>query len=637
MFKSKTLNKDYSKCPTPILMKPNISNLGEDIIKYNAKYGTNYGYHASKLFALTQKINDKGEVEYAEEFQLCETTDGEDILIGFLDYIISSNKMRDTIMKQIEKTQTLNGSRKSSRKNPLLFIMYLPTHTRNNTISSLQKTLIKFIKKHELWEDYNVEYSNGQEDSSNVKEEYNNFITSIMNKTREQKKKGCILLLGNKGSVGITYKDCDVTISLDDGHNLDNQKQRFSRALTDAEGKTVGINVDMNVHRVYLYLIDLILRHRRTTRTKLTDAEILHYLFKNNMFLFNPQEFDKEDIRSVKILSYYKKEVLEMLKEIDDTPILEGIECNDDMRDMLIEDFKRARYKEQEINEDLEGENLDCPKGGKTKTQIDGPNNETKEENPLSDEEKKIIEEEKVLINKTYEMCSKFLFPLIALISRSYDIFDFKDVLVIKTKLIKSLLKTKIENIENNYNRFINIMNSIIENNEEIVHNIRTIYKTAPAHKLRKLIAKHFIPTQEEKEERGEVSTSVQLVDDMLKTIDLDFWKKPHKVYEACSGKGNFVLGLFDKFYHGLKEMYPDEIERCRIIMTKCIYYADLSPLNVFITTELMKCHVQSDCGESPDYDFNYYVGDTLKFDCKKKWVIDGFNAVIGNPPYNAG
>ena len=59
-------------------------------------------------------------------------------------------------------------------------------------------------------------------------------------------------------------------------------------------------------------------------------------------------------------------------------------------------------------------------------------------------------------------------------------------------------------------------MNSIIENNEEIVHNIRTIYKTAPAHKLRKLIAKHFIPTQEEKEERGEVSTSVQLVDDML-------------------------------------------------------------------------------------------------------------------------
>ena len=48
-------------------------------------------------------------------------------------------------------------------------------------------------------------------------------------------------------------------------------------------------------------------------------------------------------------------------------------------------------------------------------------------------------------------------------------------------------------------------MNNIIENNEEIVHNIRTIYKTAPAHKLRELIAKHFIPSKEDKKEKDKV------------------------------------------------------------------------------------------------------------------------------------
>ena len=95
-----------------------------------------------------------------------------------------------------------------------------------------------------------------------------------MNKTKTEEKKGCILLLGNKGSVGITYKDCDVTISLDDGHNLDNQKQRFSRALTEADGKTIGINVDMNIQRTYLYLIDIIQKHRRNTKTTKTNAEI---------------------------------------------------------------------------------------------------------------------------------------------------------------------------------------------------------------------------------------------------------------------------------------------------------------------------------------------------------------------------
>ena len=634
-LKQNTLNKDYSKCPTQVLMKQIIpSGLIEKIKKYNAAHdGTNFGYNCSSLFALKQIINENGEVEYAEEFELCEHPDGKDIIYNFLDYIISSNRMRETIMKQVERTQSSYGSRKSDKTNPLLFIIYLPTHTRNNTISSLQKTLIKFIEKHELWEHYNVEYSNGQEDSSNVKEEYNNFITSIMNKTREQKKKGCILLLGNKGSVGITYKDCDVTISLDDGHNLDNQKQRFSRALTDAEGKKVGINVDMNVQRVYLYMINLIHKHRRTMRTREGDAEILYYLFKNNMFLFDPQEFNNGKIKSVEILSYYKKEVLEMLKEIDDTPYLEGIECNDDMRDMIMQDFKRARYNELKINEDLEGENQDCPKGDKTKTQIDGPNHDPKEENPLSEEE---IKEHQELINKTYEMCSKFLFPLIALISRSYNIFDFKEVLTRKSELIKSLLENKIENIENNYNRWLNIMNSIIENNEEIVNNIRTIYKTAPANKLRKLIAKHFIPSKEDKKENAEVPTSVKLVNDMLKVIPLEFWKNPHKVFEGCCGKGNFVLGIFDAFYEGLKEMYPDEIERCRVISTTCIYFGDITALNVFITKELLKCHIQSYCGEKPDYEFNGYVGDTLKFDAKEKWGIDGFDAVIGNPPYNS-
>ena len=74
------------------------------------------------------------------------------------------------------------------------------------------------------------------------------------------------------------------------GHNLDNQKQRFSRALTEAEGKTIGINVDMNIQRTYLYLIDIIQKHRRNTKTTKTNAEILYYLFEHNIFLFEPQQ-----------------------------------------------------------------------------------------------------------------------------------------------------------------------------------------------------------------------------------------------------------------------------------------------------------------------------------------------------------
>jgi hypothetical protein len=39
----------------------------------------------------------------------------------------------------------------------------------------------------------------------------------------------------------------------------------------------------------------------------------------------------------------------------------------------------------------------------------------------------------------------------------------------------------------------------IIDYNNEIINNIREIYKTVSAHKIHQLIEKHFIPSLEEK------------------------------------------------------------------------------------------------------------------------------------------
>lgn len=641
-FENETLNKDYSKYPTQVLMKYSIPELLiTEINEYNAKHGTNFGYNCSSLFALRQIINEKGEIEYLEEFELCKTNDGIDILIGFFDSIISTNRMRRTIMKQIENTQTSRGSRKSTIDKPLLFILYLPTHTRNNKISLLQKTFKQFLETHHLWRDYNIEYSNSTQDTGNVKEEYNDFILNIMNKTKKDNKKGCILLLGNKGSVGITYKDCDATISLDDGHNLDNQKQRFSRALTEAEGKTIGINVDMNIQRTYLYLIDMIQKHRKNTKTTKTNAEILYYLFEHNIFLFDPQQINNGKLTTIEILNYYQKEAEHMIKEIDDTPFLENIICDDDMRDLIKIDFQKGQLSK--INKDLEGEQQHCPKGDKTKVQIDAPDEvddgkNEEDENKLDEEESAKIE---VLINQTYEMCKSFLFPLLALISRSYKVYDFKEIFTSdKTKgLIISLLKNKIDfnKDKDTYFIIVKTMNNILDNNTEIVNNIREIYSMAPANKLRELIEKHFVPTNDEKKKNAEVPTPVKLVDEMLDVIPFEFWKKPQKVFEPCCGKGNFVLGIFDKFYEGLEDMYPDEYERCRVIMTECIYYADLTALNVFVTTEIMKCHVQSYCGlDELDFEFNHHIGDTLTLNIKDKWNIHLEDvSIIGNPPYS--
>jgi site-specific DNA-methyltransferase (adenine-specific) len=168
-----------------------------------------------------------------------------------------------------------------------------------------------------------------------------------------------------------------------------------------------------------------------------------------------------------------------------------------------------------------------------------------------------------------------------------------------------------------------------------IVDEIREIYTNTPVKKLRDAIEKHFIPTNEEKKQNAEVPTPVKLVDEMLDKIPFEFWKKPKKVFEPCCGKGNFVLGIFDRFYEGLEDMYPDEYERCRVIMTECIYFADITALNVFVTTEIMKCHVQSYCGLD-DFEFNHHIGDTLTLNIKDKWNIHLEDvSIIGNPPYS--
>ena len=80
-LENETLNKDYSKHPTQVLMKHSIPNLLiQQINEYNANHGTNFGYNCGSLFALKQVINKNGEAEYVEEFELCKTTDGIDIL-----------------------------------------------------------------------------------------------------------------------------------------------------------------------------------------------------------------------------------------------------------------------------------------------------------------------------------------------------------------------------------------------------------------------------------------------------------------------------------------------------------------------------------------------------------------------------
>jgi hypothetical protein len=340
-----------------------------------------------------------------------------------------------------------------------------------------------------------------------------------------------------------------------------------------------------------------------------------------------------------------------MLGIFDDSNLLEDIVIDDDdlVNNIDLKMSISKVIKEKEINKDLEGEQKDCPKGDKKVIdiienkeeleieEVEITDDEIEEEAEITTNKSKKLEEQKKALK---DLCKRVIFPVLSLLSRNirYNDMTFIEIInKIETKeLINNIMREK-KIYTNNMLNIYDTLNKIMETNQEIINNIREIYRTAPADKIHSLISKHFIPSQDEKKNNAEIPTPIILVDEMLSKIDLKFWTTPKKVFEPCCGKGNFVMRIFDKFYQGLADEYKDIDERCRIIVEECIYYADITILNVFITTEILKCEVESKTGNRDrEYKFNFNVGNTLELNIKDKWNFDKFDAVIGNPPYNS-
>ena len=146
--------------------------------------------------------------------------------------------------------------------------------------------------------------------------------------------------------------------------------------------------------------------------------------------------------------------------------------------------------------------------------------------------------------------------------------------------------------------------------------------------KISILIDKYLIPQELEKKSNAEVSTPFKLRQEMLDKIPVEFWTSTKKVFEPCSGKGGFIVDIIGRFMIGLEKTIPDEKERYNTIVEECLYFSDINPTNIFICKLLIDPY--------NEYKLNYNEGNTLELDIKEKWDIDGFDAVIGNPPYNS-
>lgn len=641
VYNDKTICKDYSNCPIPILIKPDpvsLKELGDMINNYNIKNNTNLGLSFKSLFALDVELSGRKKI-VKEKFQLQNTNRGTHILKFFLKMICDEDGQQETILENIDNTQSDNNSRISKYSNPKGCLLFTPDM---GNIDIFQKTLIKFIQDNELLSDCHIDYCNCKK-SNKISETYENALIEC----KKQNKRILIFLLNQQGGLGITYKDCDSVIMLDESDNPEQYYQRIMRCMTESKDnsiKTCGVIVDFNWKRQLMWINDLCKQVQSSNESHKSKKEILIELIEYNIFKINPKKHKKFGWNKQDISEYMDFISKQIQDNTDEDDIWSSWSCPDTLD---IKKLSKSYNFTNDIPEQFQGQGQDIPEASTEITEVllEEDNLDKDLSQDLNNYEE--IHEEDIFtedyINKTEQFLKDRIFWIFALkMSKDKRIKTFKEV--IDDDYCNKLIKYMVEqtDIKGDYNNIISSILYIMDSKDtkSRLRELIELYENTPMKELRYRIDKHVKATEEERKKNAEVHTCTALVDKLIELVPHEIWLSPHKVADLSCGKGNIVRGIFKKFIEGLEEYEPNIIKRCELILKECIYISDIEPINVWITEVLLCLEAQS-YSAVPYTEFlgmiNKNIGDSLELDIKDKdgWNLDGFDVIIENPPYN--
>lgn len=202
---------------------------------------------------------------------------------------------------------------------------------------------------------------------------------------------------------------------------------------------------------------------------------------------------------------------------------------------------------------------------------------------------------------------------------RINDLFDrFLKVELFYNKIIKTISENKYISIREFINKLLldKKDNWVIMNFEE---------------NLIEFIKKYEGLSKTESKLFGEVFTPQALIEEILDTLPDDVWSnKDLKWLDPAVGIGNFPAAILNRLMEGLKDIIVDSDERRKWILEEMLYMGDISTKNLFLLYQLFD--------QNNEFKLNVFRGDFLseKFDkhMKEVWGLDGFDLVVGNPPY---
>ena len=585
------------------------------------------------------------------------------------------------ILPNIEKT-CLNNCRTLQPEHKTTQLWFLPPYE----ISKITKSLIELLKNkfNYIFNNYMfyvaVEGVKGQKSDPNVKylqkpadikKEIEKIEKDLYTNTEYSKYEGLIILAGSRLQLGISLKNVDIVALFTHITASDAIYQMIFRSMTEIEDdiecdgksycgrKKYGFMVDLNPQRTLFtidYLTDMYLdndRFKGQNREKKMEliADLINIDKRKFIDRYNRENkkgyenYAKEFFGKLYKAWDAKTENIQRLlldKHLFDRDIFEP---DYNIKELFIEIEKEKKQKKHKIDKP----DNEVQKGKIKKTIHDIIKPEKGKKNPNSNELWAYLFAEIISIlslitsytDKDGNACifnienkDNFLYELKQIIENVIDKDDDIKNILLYTLKKRIIIKDSIED-----NQLYNMINNAIDNmeekqrggnllelNKQIQLRKSKIYSIKEPDELLKYINDNLKPKQVEKKERGEVFTPMELVNEMLDTLNElpeKVWKNPNlKWLDPAAGMGNFPVAVYMRLMEGLKDVkgYRDEEKRRKHILKNMLYMVELDKTNVFMMKKIF-------CGKK--YELNIFNGSFLDY---KNDII--FDIIVGNPPY---
>ena len=554
-----------------------------------------------------------------------------------LNYISGTNKTC-IYNRIIQSSKKYNSRTLLNNENFSTQLWFLPFGI-GLKIDDLSKNLKNIMLEFDEFNEYEIMIINSKiKEIKNLKE----HIFKTENKAKLNKKKGLILLAGNQCSLGITLPLVDVVFLLNNITSSDKIMQMMYRCMSETSdgSKKNGYVIDFNINRVLHTFIDYPI-----IETNLLTHQKIEYVIQNNLINLDTDIFESKQNKGElidKLLKIWRNDPENehrlLFKKI------QNLNINIDEKDQNImnkyftslgndidEHFVRF---DDEIYQTL-------PKGRKKMPLLNFDESQEVNESNVEDLH---VDDEKELDISFQEDILPLIIPLFALMNYDQNNNNIKDCLIYidNSEYLKEVINDYMFMLwekKDLFKMIYHLTNKFLIDNKEInniLYQFRMVYNSLinEPNELLDYLKKSLKPKELEKKKFGEVFTPMELIDEMMDKLDIHY-KKEHKKsifsessfkwYDPSAGMGSFPVNVYYRLMNGLKKEFPDENKRKKHILEKMLYMSEINKKNCYVLEKLFN---------KKKFNLNIYCGDSLKIDISKKFNVEKFDVIMGNPPF---